>query len=341
MSEHIGGKGSGASSSSEFLRAYRAGVLAGANASYQTIPKKAAKSYTTAADLLEARNQRGVLADLSSVIVTKSTCPVVYTGPHRPLEYVSTNRYSSLPSGSTCIVYVNTGDLYVGNFTANLRGIYAINPFRPIVTGFPGIPISMMQSHIDGKVYTMTSTGDFISYTIGGIGYTTLFSSTITGALGITQDNLGNFYFTNTIAGPVGEIYKISPPYSSASKIGIVSGEAPSGITYASDGNLYVITLTTRKVYRFSTAGVGQLLCNTGIQNQYGIIQANDGNLYIGGVFQIGRVTLAGVSTTFANVNFHIYGMTQGADENFYVSSIGYGPPTYEYDPSVYQIVVR
>jgi len=338
MSEHIGGKGSGASSSSEFLRAYRAGVLAGANASYQTIPKKAAKSYTTAADLLEAQNQRGVLADLSSVIVTKSTCPVVNTPQHQPLEYVSTNLFSSIPNESRCIIYVNTGDLYYTPLFS--PGMYAVKPFRQVLDIGGGYILYMMQSMIDGKVYIVTYNGGFlslVSYTIGGIGYTTLISNILPPSIyGITQDNLGNFYIT---AG-YGEIYSIKPPYSSASMIGMVSGQYLSGITYASDGNLYVVTMYGGKVYRFSTAGVGQLLCNTGIVTQRGIIQANDGNLYICGDRKVVRVTLAGVVTDFATFEPYATGITQGANENLYITTTS-ALSGNVLIANVYQIVVR
>ena len=182
----------------------------------------------------------------------------------------------------------------------------------------------------------MTYTGNFISYTIGGIGYTTLISNILPQDIyGITQDNLGNFY----ISARYGEIYSIKPPYSSASMIGMVSGQYLSGITYASDGNLYVVTTYGGKVYRFSTAGVGQLLCNTGIVTQRGMIQANDGNLYICGDRKVVRVTLAGIVTDFATFEPYATGITQGANENLYITTSALSGNVLI--ANVYQIVVR
>lgn len=318
MSEHIGGKGSGASSSSEFLRAYRTGIVAGANASYQTIPKKAAKSYATTTDLLEARNQRGVLADLSSVIVTQSTCPIVYTGPHRPLEYVSTNLYATLSAGNNGIAHVNTGTQYVTTPANN--SLYSVGPYQQILTGL-STPTGIIQSLIDSKVYiTNAGNGSLISRTIGGIGYSTIIPSGLGAATDLTQDNSGNFY----VSGPT--VLKVNPSMSISS----ITPLSSTGIAYASDGNIYVTT-TTYGVYRLDTSGNGNRIYNT-TSPLYGITQANDGNLYICGPTSIIRMNLSGQVTTFAPFTETPYRITQGTDENFYVTATS---------GNVYQIVVR
>lgn len=317
MSEHIGGKGSGASSSSEFLRAYRTGVVAGANASYQTIPKKAIKSYTSAADLLEAQNQRGVLADLSSILVTESTCPVVYTGPHRPLEYVSTNLYATLSAGNNGIAHVNTGTQYVTTPANN--SLYSVGPYQQILTGL-STPTGIIQSLINSKVYiTNAGDGSLISRTIGGLYYSTVVSSGLTGATDLTQDNLGNFY----VSGPT--VLKVNPSLTITS----ISPLPSTGIAYASDGNLYVTT-ATYGVYRLDTSGNGNRVYNT-TSPLYGITQANDGYLYVCASSSIIRMNLCGQVMNFVSLP-EAYGITQGTDENFYVTGTS---------GNVYQIVVR
>lgn len=323
MSEHIGGKGSGASSSSEFLRAYRTGIIAGANASYQTIPKKAAKSYATTTDLLEARNQRGVLADLSSVIVTQSTCPPGPRGPIPPLVYVSNNVFATLPGPPTLpdiagITYTNDG-VYVSS--SSQRAVISANTLQPIINNM-GSPGAIMQSQIDGKVYVFDiGRRQLIQKTIGGLG-STVFASGFepqTGR-GIAQDNLGNFYITG------GYLYKVTP-------LGVVSILSPfncTGITYASDGNLYV-TSSLNGIWRFNTNGQGVKIIDN-YEYYYGIIQANDGYLYVGTSYGIYRLSLDGELTLFSRAMSIVVSLTQGADENFYTSR-GY--------TNVLQIVVR
>ena len=112
---------SGALSSSEFLRAYRTGILAGANATYSTIPKKVAKSYSTTNELLLAQNQRGVVDDLSPLVNVGFFCPTVPIPiEYRPLRYVSANFFESIPVGQGTISFNNTGKFYVTNTTNNI-----------------------------------------------------------------------------------------------------------------------------------------------------------------------------------------------------------------------------
>lgn len=326
MSEHIGGKGSGASSSSEFLRAYRTGIVAGANASYQNIPKKAAKSYATTADLLEARNQRGVLADLSSVIITQSTCPPGPPGPVPPLVYVSNNVFATLPGIPTLldirgITYTNDG-VYVSSYSQ--RAVISVSTMQPIINNMV-LPGALMQSQIDGKVYVFDDgRGQLIQKTIGGLG-STVFASGFEPQTrtGIAQDNLGNFY----IAGYY--LYKVTP----LGVVSILSALNCRGITYASDGNLYVTTPSRNGIWRFNTSGQGVKIVDT-LEYYYGIIQANDGYLYIGSDYGIFRLSLDGVITEFSPElrNISVRHIAQGTNENFYTAA---------YFPRISQIVVR
>jgi streptogramin lyase len=328
----VGGKGGGATSSSEFLRAYRQSVLTGANVSYQTIPKKAA---TISID----RVQRGVLADLSSYGVSDCGCPLVLDY----LKYVSTTKiYTYVPPNSiTGIIYANIGDLYLGSI-ASPTSIFTIDPDGSVTqpgVPYPGSPSSvngLYQSLIDGNIYYTTNnannTGVFGVITT--LGYQNLAINLGSALPGLTQDNVGNFYVTNNAAN-VGSIYKISPGTWAVSTLVSNIGSCIS-ITYATDGNLYFT--------RGQTGVIGVWRCSpiSGVLKQIysstifavGIIQANDGLLYISqNNGSIVRMTLDG-----ANVSIFVSGLPtgatrliQGPDENLYVSSVGSG---------VYKIVV-
>jgi len=126
---------SGALSSSEFLRAYRTGILAGANATYSTIPKKVAKSYSTTNELLLAQNQRGVVDDLSPLVNVGFFCPTVPIPiEYRPLRSVSANFFASIPVGQGTISFNNTGKFYVTNTTNN---IYLVEGEQFLATSAP------------------------------------------------------------------------------------------------------------------------------------------------------------------------------------------------------------
>jgi hypothetical protein len=88
----IGGKGGSATSSSEFLRAYRLGVLAGANASYSKNPRK--DYLNTAEDVIDQIEGAGAIAALRTLAVT--TNPFAPPPPNAipPLVYSSNNVWS-------------------------------------------------------------------------------------------------------------------------------------------------------------------------------------------------------------------------------------------------------
>lgn len=343
MNERIGGKGSGASSSSEFLRAYRISVLAGANASYKTIPKKLALSYPTTTDLLESRTQRGVLADLSGIVATDCKCPVTYTpGQYAPLEFVSINLYAEFSGrgGFLPIRYINTGELYFTDpfnpSSGGNSGLYSAKPFRQILTEL-SFPFNFLQSINDGKIYIAEAfSGRLLSYTIGGLGTTIVLSSSlIERASGITQDNFGNLYVSTGFGG----IVKITLP-NTVSTLYATPLEIRS-ITYGSDGNLYVIT-NFDGIWRFATNGSGgNPVYSPPLDDSYNdLIQANDGYLYVCGPRQnITRMNLSGGNiSTFVpdwppGGGFPVR-ITQGANENLYVST-GLGD-----NAKIYEIVV-
>ena len=334
----VGGKGGGATSSSEFLRAYRQSVLAGANVSYQTIPKKAVLSYASTNDLLEVATQRGVLSDLSSYGKSDCGCPV----PPDYLEYVSTNRIYTYvsPYNPYGIIYANVGDLYLGS----PNGIFTLNPDGPAsqsAVPYPGSPpgtvSTLYQSLLDGNIYfTINASPNGSFGVLTSVGYQILINTLGTALPGITQDPQGNFYILNNVVN-TGSIYKITLVSSTWTVTTLASGVgSSSSIIYATDGNLYLTRIQTGLlgVWRCSpiTGGLTQIYSSTSLP--WGIVEANDGLLYIhqnnGTII---RMTLNGkvISTFVSGLPTTYTRLIQGPDENLYASSLVNG---------VYKIVV-
>jgi hypothetical protein len=88
----IGGKGGSATSSSEFLRAYRLGVLAGANASYSKNPRK--NYLNTAEDVIDQIEGAGAIAALRTLAVTTNPFAPPPSNAIPPLVYRSNNVWS-------------------------------------------------------------------------------------------------------------------------------------------------------------------------------------------------------------------------------------------------------
>ena len=322
---------SGALSSSEFLRTYRTGILAGANASYSTIPKKVGKSYSTTNELLLAQNQRGVLEDLSSIVKTTSVCTVYIPGQYAPLKFVMTNLITSIPSGQGSISYNNTGNLYVTNTTNNVYSVGRSpgSVATPLTTiGLLSNAFGIMQSQIDNTVYIVNNGNGSILRNAGvGVTYLVNPSTSLVGMQTIAQDYLrGNFYVTKSSG-----LQKVTPTGTVTSFGGTTNY---TGITYATNDSLY--GTTTNGIYQINiiTGASSQVYSNINLTG--GIIQANDGYLYVtsgqygGSVIQ---VSLTGSGIPFAvGLASYPQSITQGSEEYLYVSSSQNG--------NIYQIVV-
>ena len=320
----------GAISSSEFLRAYRTGILAGANASYSTIPKKVGKSYPTSKDLLEAQNQRGVLEDLSSLVITDSVCTVYIPGQYKPLEFVAANLITSIPAGQGNISYNNTGNLYVTNSTNNVYSVGRTpgSVATPLTTiGLLSNAYGIMQSQIDNTVYIVNSgNGSILKNTVLGVSYLVNPSASLVGMQEIAQDYLrGNFYVTRSSG-----LRQVS---STGTVVSFGGTTNYTGTEYATNDNLY--GTTTNGIYQINiTTGVSsQVYSNINLTG--GMIQANDGYLYVtstqygGSVIQ---VSLTGSATPFAvGLATTPQSITQGSEEYLYVSC---------QNGNIYQIVV-
>jgi len=329
QNSQVGGKTVGAISSSEFLRAYRTGLIAGANASYSTIPKKVGKSYPTSKDLLEAQNQRGVLEDLSSLIITDSVCTSYLPGQYEPLKFVMTNLITSIPAGQGSISYHNSGNLYVTNSTNNVYSV-GRSPGSVATTlttiGLLSNAYGILQSHIDNTVYIVNSgNGSILKNTVLGVSYLVNPSATLVGMQRITEDYLrGNFYVTRSSG--LREV-------SSTGTVVLFEPTNYTGIAYSTNDNLY--GTTTNGIYQINiiTDTSSQIYSNTNLTG--GIMQANDGYLYVtstqygGSVIQ---VSLTGSATPFAvALATTPQSITQDRNEYLYVSC---------QNGNIYQIVV-
>uniref|UniRef100_A0A6C0B6H7 Uncharacterized protein n=1 Tax=viral metagenome TaxID=1070528 RepID=A0A6C0B6H7_9ZZZZ len=322
---------SGALSSGEFLRTYRTGVIAGANASYSTIPKKAGKSYATTNDLLEAQNQRGVLADLSELVRTDSVCGPHIPGQYEPLKFVVANFITSISSGQGSISYNNTGNLYVTNGTNNVYSVgrspgSVATPLTNI--GQLSNAYGIMQSQIDNTVYIVNNgNGSILEEAVLGVSYLVTLSASLVGIQTIAQDSLrGNFYVTK-----LSGLQKVTTTGITVSFGGTTNY---TGITYATNDNLY--GTTTNGIYQINiaTGASSQIYANRNLTG--GIIQANDGNLYVTSVENGGmviQVKLTGSASVFVSLQSSIIpqSITQDRDEYLYVSC---------QNGNIYQIVV-
>lgn len=335
MNSHVGGKTVGASSSSDFLRVYRAGILAGANASYAYIPKKAAKSYASSHDLLELQNQRGAIEDLSSFMMTSPACPVV--PPLPPLQYVSTNNFyatrATTPAGLT---YANDGFVYMIQYWPEFDGnnLYQITAGGATninfnLRGISSITLSLLQSHIDRNFYTLAVDGSIWKIVITDLGIAITAISdpdTISSASCFVEDPIAEVFYVGRANGTSSSI--VSVPFARGNRETVVYAFTSSivGITVDSRSTLYII-LENGQLWT-ARAGQTQLLA-VDLGLPAGIVLANDNSVYvtsaIGGVGYIFKVTSLGVSSLFTRGNGLIRPTTiiQIANENFIVYDTG------------------
>jgi hypothetical protein len=342
MNSHVGGKAAGASSSSDFLRVYRAGILAGANASYSTIPKKAAKSYASTRDLLEAQNQRGVLADLSSLMITESTCPVIPIPPPTQLTYVSTARIieSAYPNYGD-IAYINNDSLYmVDPYVGRFVITYPLNTPNAGITSYEVTtltdPNRILQSILDGYVYILNNNGDIIRTSVGNniVSDQALVASTvIQSPTGMTLDyDNGDLY----VISYVGTIVRLNPSVGTVVQFisvtdSLVAVEYAHGSLYVTGGtvgHIYKIAISTGVVSVFVTEIFATTINHANDENFYVTTRGPPGNMY--------RITPGGIVSLFVTDNAldELYpdSITQGADESFYVHD--------QISGGIYQIVV-
>jgi hypothetical protein len=342
MNSQVGGKATGATSSSDFLRVYRSGILAGANASYQNIPKKAAKSYASTRDLLESQNQRGVLTDLSSLMITESTCPPVPIPPPTPLMYVSTTNIiqNAFPNYGG-IAYINNNSLfmvdpYVGRFVIT----YPLNIPNAAITSYEvqslTNPIRIIQSVLDGYVYILNADRVIARTGVGDsflAGQATIATVALPSPTGLTLDyDTGDLYVINYF----GAIIRLNP--ATGIEVPFISvDDSLVAVTYA-HGSLYVTGGNTDTIYKVAISTGAVSIFVTGIFATT-IIHANDENFYVttrgppGGMYRItpgGRVSL--FVTDNALDDLYPDAITQGADESFYVHD--------QISGSIYQIIV-
>lgn len=337
------------SSSSEFLRTYRIGVLAGANATYANDPKKAGRSFSTTAELLESFSQVGIIQDLSAIAVTNSTCPFVPPPsilppppplpPPTPLVYDSTNyilssSFASQQGVQGGIAYINDNSLYMVSENNPTILTYSLNtPNASIISRDVNnvrFPIAILQSVLDGYVYVLNANGT-IARTGTGNNFnageaTFLEDPGLINPVGFTQDyDTGNFYEV----GQSGDINLIPPTGGSASLFTTIMNDSFNGIAYGNGalyvtsngtGNIYKVIINTRTV----TILVPGIFANT-------ILFANDQNLYVATsllVEAIYSITQDGIVTLFLNQATNpTDAITQAADESFYVHQSN-GPGT-------------
>jgi hypothetical protein len=184
-----------------------------------------------------------------------------------------------------------------------------------------------MQSQIDSAVYIVNlGNGSILKNAGVGVSYLVNPSASLVGMQTIAQDYLrGNFYVTKASG-----LQRVTTAGITVSFGGTTNY---TGTAYATNDNLYGTTST----------GLHQININTGVSSQVysninltgGIIQANDGYLYVTSTQYSGsviQVSLTGSATPFAvDLATTPQSITQGSEEYLYLSC---------QNGNIYQIVV-
>lgn len=318
----IGGKGGSAASSSEFLRAYRLGVLAGANASYSNNPKKS--HFNTAEDVIDRIEGAGAIAALGTLAIT--TNPFIPLPPPPvipPLVYMSNNVWS-FPRVVLAGISTISDNIYA-SLGFSVCQVFQNGTYSSIRTFFS--VIRCIYGAYDGYLYV----GDANGY-----------------MLKLNPNDPLTAPITITIGGPIRCISQWTSSeqliYSAGTSLKIYNGSTisnfltlqstPVGVVlvgsyvYASleNGTLIQIDKTTGTIVLTKTSAP--------IFTQF--VLANDGLIYgVTGNNSVYRITPDDLSITtfmtFSDATARLSGIVQRSDENFYVSS---------YNGNVYQIVV-
>jgi hypothetical protein len=306
----IGGKGGSAASSSEFLRAYRLGVLAGANASYSNNPKKS--HFNTAEDVIDRIEGAGAIAALRTLAVTTNPFAPPPSNAIPPLVYRSNNVWS-FPRIVLAGIATISDNIYA-SLGFSVCQVFQNGTYSSIRTFF-GV-IRCIYGAYDGYLYV----GDANGY-----------------MLKLNPNDPLTAPITITIGEPIRCISQWTSSeqliYSAGTSLKIYNGStisnfstlpsAPAGVVlvgsyvYASlsDGTLKKINMTGAIVLTKTSAP---------LFTQF--VLANDGLIYgVTGNNSVYRITPDDLSITtfmtFSDPTATLTGIVQRSDENFYVSS--------------------
>ena len=183
-------------------------------------------------------------------------------------------------------------------------------------------------SHIDGFFYTCSYTGSIggsvnkLIYKVDKVtGATTLFKTLASSSLAVLSITSSPDGFLYLACGNGGDIIKVNISTGVESILATISGSNPYGITYASDGFLYVSD--GGKIYKVNPiTGSNSIFVSTN-SSLTGIIQSKiDSNFYcstLGPVLKVDIITGA-VTTLTVNAPSSLLSITQYKDGLFYVT---------------------
>jgi streptogramin lyase len=95
----------------------------------------------------------------------------------------------------------------------------------------------------------------------------------------------------------------------------------PRGITAGSDGNIWFTNYANHSIGRITPAGVVSSFTDPAILYPGQIVAGADGNLWFTNSFDIGRITVDGVVSTFGGVDVYRYGIAAGPDGNLWLTT--------------------
>jgi streptogramin lyase len=137
---------------------------------------------------------------------------------------------------------------------------------------------------------------------------------------GITTGPDGNIWFT-LFASDHQRIGRISPFGGVVTEFPVFGGTLQlKGLTSGPDGNLWFTDPLSNQVGKMTTSGLVTLYhLPAGVTGPYEIVAGPDGALWFTSAFHIGRITTAGVVTTFADPGGDFpRGITVGSDGNIW-----------------------
>ncbi len=177
--------------------------------------------------------------------------------------------------------------------------------------------LSLIGNCANGQTLFVTDISGGNVYKIAPDGSHTIFASGLGNPLGIAVDSLGDVFVSNTSS-----IFKITPD---GTKSTFAAGMVSYGMTFRSDGTLFVAGVSSGSIYEYTPAGV-QSTFATGLSLPFDVAFDSHGNLFEmdynggGSNSRVIKITSGGVKSTFATGLVDAQGIAVDANDNVYVS---------------------
>lgn len=173
----------------------------------------------------------------------------------------------------------------------------------------------------DGNVWLTAASNQLFKVTPGGA--ISSFPTPTSGSspYGITVGPDGNIWFTEHNTSKIG---RIALPSGTVTEFTIpTNNSAPWGIAAGADGSLWFTERLGNKIGRITTTGaITEFSLPAGVVMPFSIAAGPDGNIWFTAVSTVGRITSAGVITTYAAPVQQSWFMVAGPDGNLWYTDI-------------------